>query len=140
MLLARPLVFASPGGSARFVQDLAPQRRHEKLHHFLVGLGQPAGFGRRCSVAGLVLDVFHQADQHLGRAKIGTRQFVDHLRHDRLALGDLAAPPVDRHDHRLVQRIGQQRRPPELPDYPFLKRVCSGGRPGPICSRSRCPP
>ena len=32
------------------------------------------------------------------------------IRDDRLALGDLAAPSVDRHDDRLVQRIGQQRR------------------------------
>jgi hypothetical protein len=29
---------------------------------------------------------------------------------DRLVLGDRAVPPVDRHDDRLVQRIGQQRR------------------------------
>jgi len=57
-----------------------------------------------------VLDLFHHVDQHLGRAQIGTCRFVDHLRDDRLALGDLAAPSVDRHDDRLVQRIGQQRR------------------------------
>jgi len=43
-------------------------------------------------------------------AEIGARRFVDHLRGDRLALGDVAAPSVDRHDDRLVQRIGQQRR------------------------------
>jgi hypothetical protein len=72
--------------------------------------GQPAGFGRRCGVAGLVLDVFHRVDQHLGGAQIGTRRFVDHLRDYRLALGDLAAASVDRHDDRLVRRIGQERR------------------------------
>ncbi|HXL30017.1 MAG TPA: hypothetical protein VN968_12110, partial [Bradyrhizobium sp.] len=43
-------------------------------------------------------------------AQIGTRRFVDHLRNDRFALGDLAAAPIDRHDDRLVQRVGQQRR------------------------------
>ena len=46
--------------------------------------GQAAGFGQRCRVADLVLDVFHRVDQHLGRAQIGTRRFVDHLRDDRL--------------------------------------------------------
>jgi hypothetical protein len=51
-----------------------------------------------------MLDVFHHVDQHLGRAQIGSGRFVDHLRDDRLALGDLAAPSVDRHDDRLVQR------------------------------------
>jgi hypothetical protein len=60
------------------------------------------------NAAGFVLDVFHHVDQHLGRAQIGTRRFVDHLRHDRFALGDLAAAPIDRHDDRLIQRIGQQ--------------------------------
>jgi len=44
-------------------QDLTPQPRHELLHHLLVRRGQPAGFGRRCLVAGLVLDVFHHVDQ-----------------------------------------------------------------------------
>ena len=91
------------------LQDLSPQPRDEQLHHLLVGRGQPAGFGGRGSVAGLVLDVFHHVDQHLGRAQIGTRRFVDHLGDDRLALGDRAAASVDRHDDRLVQRIGQQR-------------------------------
>jgi hypothetical protein len=56
---------------------------------------------------------------------------------DRLALGDLATFSVDRDEDRLAQRIGQQRmqllllRPPGLPDCPFWKRVCNGGRPGP---------
>jgi hypothetical protein len=31
------------------------------LHHLLVR-GQPTGFGRRCRVVGVVLDVFHRVD------------------------------------------------------------------------------
>jgi hypothetical protein len=53
-----------------------------------------------------VLDVFHYVDQHFDRAQIGARRFVNHLRDDRLALGELAAASVDRHHDRLVQRIG----------------------------------
>jgi hypothetical protein len=73
----------------------------------LVRLGRPAGFGPRGSVAdGLVLVVLYHVDQHLGRAQIRTRRFVSHLGDDRFARGDRAALPVDRHDHRLVQRLG----------------------------------
>jgi hypothetical protein len=56
---------------------------------------------------------------------------------DRLALGDLAMFSVDRDEDRLVQRIGQQRMQlllaaaAGLPDCPFRKRVCNGGRPRP---------
>jgi hypothetical protein len=39
-------------------------------------------------------------------ARRSARRFVDHLRDDCLALGDLAAPSVDRYDDRFVQRIG----------------------------------
>jgi hypothetical protein len=68
---------------------------------------RPAGgFGRRCRVTGLLLDAFHHIDQHLGRAQIRTRQFVDHLRDDRLALGNLSAPSAIR---RLLPRRSPHR-------------------------------
>ena len=68
------------------MQDLPPQPRHEQLRHFFVRRSEPAACGRRPRADGLVLDVFHHVEQHLGRAQIRC---------------------------------------------PFLKRVCSGGRPGP---------
>jgi len=48
---------------------------------------------------GLLFDVLHHMDQHLGRARIGAGGFVD----QRLALGNLAARSVRRDEHRLVQ-------------------------------------
>ena len=64
----------------------------------------------RCGGTGLLLDLLHHVEQHLGRAQIGAGRFVDHLRDDRLALGDLAPLPVDRGVDRLVQCRDQQRR------------------------------
>jgi hypothetical protein len=52
---------------------------------------------------------------------------------DRFALGDLARLSVNRDEHRLVERSDEKRRqifsgrPRGLPDWPFLKRVCTGG-------------
>jgi hypothetical protein len=54
---------------------------------------------RRRFCGGLLFDVLHHMDQHLGRARIGAGGFVD----QRLALGNLAARSVRRDEHRLVQ-------------------------------------
>jgi hypothetical protein len=81
------------------------------------------------------LDVFHHVDQHLGRAQIG-------MRDDHLALGDLAAPSVDRHDDLSSSASANSAgrlfalRTPKLPDGSFLKGVCSGGSCGPTLSLS----
>jgi hypothetical protein len=66
---------------------------------------------------------------------MGARRFVAHLRDDRLALGEPAAPSIRRDVDRFVESHGNAgrllaRRPPGLPDRPFLKRVCRGGLPG----------
>src|ERR1700720_1342338 len=49
-----------------FGEDLPSQPLHEELHHLLVRGTQPAGFGRWCRDAGLVLGVLHHLEQHLG--------------------------------------------------------------------------
>jgi hypothetical protein len=54
---------------------------------------------RRRFCGGLLFDVLHHMDQHLGRARISAGGFVD----QRLALGNLAARSVRRDEHRLVQ-------------------------------------
>ena len=51
---------------------------------------------RRRFCGGLLFDVLHHMDQHLGRARIGAGGFVD----QRLALGNLAARSVRRDEHR----------------------------------------
>ena len=55
---------------------------------------------------GLFLDVAQHVDQHLDGAPLGRSRFVDELGDHRHALAD---------------------RPRGLPDWPFLKRVCSDG-------------
>jgi hypothetical protein len=54
--------------------------------------------------------VYFVDDQHLGGAQIGARRLVDHLRDDRLALGDLAPFAVDGDVDLLVQCGDQERR------------------------------
>ena len=65
---------------------------------------------RRGCRAGPLLDVFQQVDQHLGRAQIGARRFIDELRDDRLAFGDPAALAAPGDDDRLVERRDEERR------------------------------
>jgi hypothetical protein len=51
--------------------------------------------------------------------------------------GGLAAPSADRHDDRLIERIGRQRRQTRgaaaagVAGLPLLEAVCSGSRSGP---------
>jgi len=75
----------------------------------LVGRAERVFLGRR-HPAGLLLDLFHHVDQHLGGAQIGARRLVDHLLDDRLTLGDLAALAVDGDVDLLVQGGDQERR------------------------------
>jgi hypothetical protein len=82
---------------------------HDAFDHLLIGRGEPMRLRRRFR-AGLLLDVLHHVDQHLGRAQIGAGGFVDQLSDDRLALGDLAALSVNRDENGLVQRSDKQRR------------------------------
>jgi hypothetical protein len=47
-----------------------------------------------------VLDVLHHVDQHLGRAQIRTRRFVDHLLHDRPTIRSRSKnPPKPLQEH-----------------------------------------
>ena len=97
----------------------------------------PTAGGRGSRRARPRLEVEHQIEQDLQRARIGGRGFVDELLDHRLALGDLAAPAVLGDRHRLVQRVVQQRRqvfrtgqpPARVPDWPFLKPAPRGGLP-----------
>jgi len=107
------------------------------LYHLLVLSGRPSRFGRRRGDAGFLLDVLYHVEQHLGGAQIRAGGFVDQLGDHRLALGDLAAFPVDRDEDRLIQRVGQERRQvlgasaAGVAGLALLETVCSGGRPGP---------
>ena len=125
------------GGPAAFASSISCRicRRDRATNSCTTSSASWRGSGG--GVAGLVLDVFHHVDQHLGRAQIGTRRFVDHLRDDRLALGDLAARPSSVATTVSFSAAASNAgrllvlRPPGLPDCPFLKRLCSGGLPGP---------
>jgi hypothetical protein len=83
------------------------------------------------------LDVVQHVDQRLGGAQIGTGRFFDRLRRtgSRLAIsrrspsmvtttGSLSTAPSN-----TGRFFGRDQR--GLPDWPFLKRLCSGGLPRP---------
>src|SRR5271157_2784616 len=95
-------------GSRRSLgRDLAAQPGDEELDDLPVCRCQ---FGRLggCA-AGLLLDLFHHVDQHLGGARVGARRLVDHLLDDRLALADPAPLAVDGDVDLLVQGGDQER-------------------------------
>jgi len=120
------------------------------LEFLLLGLPQPCDAGRDellvrsvngAGSGGAVTPAFFSA--WFGMAigilvarKIRTGRFVDKPS-DRLALGDLAARAVDGDNHRIVERLDEQRRwffecgPRGSPYWGFLNRLCTGGLPRP---------
>ena len=69
--------------------------------------GRPLGRWRR---GGEPLAFEHQAEEHLGRLRLGHREFVGELPHTERALGDSAPLAVFGDDDRLVQCLGEQGR------------------------------
>ena len=94
-----------------FSRNLAAQPGDKKLDDLPIRRVQFGRLlGRRRRGGSVLLGLLQHVDQHLGRAQIGAGRFVDQLRDDRLALGDLAPLSVNRGVGRLVQRGDQQRR------------------------------
>src|SRR5208282_2889526 len=124
-----PLTLPSPPGrrveriklesflGCHLIADGTFEPRFELGEDLLVGWAD--GGGRGGGRPGPRLEVQHQVEQDLQRARVGGGGFVDELLDHRLALGDLASPAVLGDRHRLVQRVVQQgrqvlrtRRPP----------------------------
>ena len=120
-----------------FLLPDAPEPGEEGFDHLLVGRRERGRLGRR-GLARLFFDVLQNVEQHLGGPQIRRGGFVDQLNDDGFTLGDQTAASVLRDGDQLVQRLDQQRQqvffspaPRRLPDWPFSKRLCSGGFPGP---------
>jgi hypothetical protein len=77
----------------------------------------------------------HQAEQQSGRLHLGHGELVDKLPDAELALRNFATPPFSvtttgwfsASFSTLEKFFAPRGRPRGLPDWPFLKRVCSGG-------------
>lgn len=101
---------------------------------FVVGLGEDRTI-RRAVVLRLKLAQHRKHD--LSSLKISRGRFVHQLRDDRLALGDLFAPPIRNDDvdafRAVLSKVDMfffpRGRPFGFPDFPFWNRVCRGGLP-----------
>jgi hypothetical protein len=84
----------------------------------------------------LHLELQHQREQQLERARVGVYRAVDEPGDDRLPLAEAPAPPPSSivtvsasASCSSVVRVLPRGRPPGLPERPFAKRVCTGGLP-----------
>jgi hypothetical protein len=110
-----------------------------------VRLGRPWGSGRGAASPALCFDVFRHVDQHLGRAQIGTRRFVDRVTIASRLVIVRRRPSIVTTTVSFCAAAGNAGRvlvprPPRLPDCPFLKRWAPAACLGPPGNRSRCPP
>ena len=128
----RPAVETGPlCGPGTAIAHIAAQPCGQLSDHLFVGRAERIFLGRRR--VGLFLDFPDHVDQHLGGAQFGRGGFVDQLGDDGLALGDLSEFSILGDGHLLVSAAAKRAarffagRPRGLPDWPFLKRVWTGG-------------